>query len=66
MKILFFMMLFVVLFSTLPYIHASTLDDSMILKNGFFLLNDEKVFLSSDAEFREFDFSPNIRISGLR
>ena len=58
-------MLFIALFSTLPYIHASALDDSMILKNGYFLLNDEKVFLSSDAEFREFGFSPNIRISGL-
>ena len=58
---MFFLILF---FSLLPASYAILIDDSKILKNGYFFLNDEKVFISN-FEVREFEFNPIIRISGL-
>ena len=48
----------------LPLGHSAFIDDSKVLENGYFLLENEKTFISS-FEIREFEFGPLIRISGL-
>ena len=60
-----FSVIFVILFiSLLPLGHSAFIDDSKVLENGYFLLENEKTFISS-FEIREFEFGPLIRISGL-
>ena len=60
-----FSVIFVIFFlSMLPLGHSAFIDDSKVLENGYFLLENEKTFISS-FEIREFEFGPLIRISGL-
>ena len=64
MKVIFSAFFLVLFFSLLPAGNAIFIDDSMILKNGYFVVNDEKTFISS-FEVREFESKPIIRISGI-
>ena len=64
MKTIFSVVFFILFLSILPLGHAAFIDDSMVLENGYFLLENEKEFISS-FEIREFEFGPIIRISGL-
>ena len=64
MKIVFSVIFFILFLSILPLGHSAFIDDSVVLEKGYFLLENEKEFISS-FEIREFEFGPIIRISGL-
>ena len=64
MKTIFSVIFVISFISLLPLGHSAFIDDSKVLENGYFLLENEKTFISS-FEIREFEFGPLIRISGL-